>query len=227
MSRGGRDITDAAKALDVTNLIAAFSEEQIERIIGLSKSRLRYWAKTDFFRPSLAGDNPKLSYTRFYSFKDMVALRTLEMLRVQNAVPLQHLRKVAASLAHLKGDLWTRTTLYVVNRKVAIDSPEAGRPKEVLTDQYVLGVPLSRVIQDTQRDASNFLRRQEQTEGRVIRARGIAHNKPVIAGTRIPVASVVRLHEDGYSARQIIEEYPDLTQDDVVAALAYGGRAAA
>lgn len=227
MAKGRQDVADVAKALDIGNVVAAFSEEQIERIVGLKKNRLRYWAKTDFFRPALVGENQRLPYTRFYSFRDMVALRTLEMLRVQNAVPLQHLRKVAEKLAHLEGDLWTKTTLFVANRKVAVVSPETGQPKEVLTDQYIMGIPLSKVIGDTQRDVINFYRRPAQTEGQITRHRGIAHNKPIIAGTRIPVASVVRLNEDGYSPAQIIAEYPDLTLDDVAAALAYGARAAA
>jgi hypothetical protein len=42
----------AAPTLDISNVVAAFSEEQIGRMVGLTKSRLRYWAKTDFFKPS-------------------------------------------------------------------------------------------------------------------------------------------------------------------------------
>ncbi|WP_367120132.1 DUF433 domain-containing protein [Sphingomonas sp.] len=45
---------------------------------------------------------------------------------------------------------------------------------------------------------------------------------PTIAGTRIPVVSIQRLHEDGYSTQQIIAEYPRLTRADVKAALTYG-----
>lgn len=227
MAEERQDMTIAASALDIGNVVAAFSEEQIERIVGLSKGRLRYWAKTDFFRPSFVGESNKLPFSRFYSFRDMVALRTLEMLRVQNSVPLQHLRKVAEKLSHLKDSLWTETSLFVVNRKVAIVNSETGQPEEVLSGQYVLGIPLAKVIEDTQRDVIEFCRRPAQTEGRITRNRGIAHNKPIIAGTRIPVVSVVRLNEDGYSTEQIIAEYPDLTSDDVAAALAYGARAAA
>ena len=87
--------------LDVSNVLAAFSEEHVSRITGLSIYRLRYWAATGFFRPSYVEDNPRLPFSRFYSFKDVVALRTLEMLRVRNEVPLRHLRRVAERLSHL------------------------------------------------------------------------------------------------------------------------------
>jgi uncharacterized protein (DUF433 family) len=55
----------------------------------------------------------------------------------------------------------------------------------------------------------------------------VAHNAPVLAGTRIPVRAIKRFNEAGYSVAQILSEYPTLTESDVVAALAYGPKAAA
>lgn len=211
----------AAPALDISNVVAAFSEEQIERMVGLSKGRLRYWAKTEFFKPSFVED-PRLPYSRFYSFKDIVALRTLELLRVQNNVPLQHLRKVAEKLAHLRDDLWTATTLFVVNRAVIFVNPETGQPQEVVSGQYLLGIPLKKIIDDTTENIVTFRQRPERTIGQISQSRAIIRNAPVIAGTRIPVGAVKRLSEDGYSVEKIIAEYPDLRPEDVEAALRYG-----
>jgi uncharacterized protein (DUF433 family) len=45
--------------------------------------------------------------------------------------------------------------------------------------------------------------------------------KPVIAGTRIPVYLVLNLLASGYSYERIIEAYPDLTREDITAALIY------
>lgn len=224
---GKRQDRAVEPSLDISNVIAAFSEEQIGRMVGLAKGRLRYWAKTDFFKPSFVEEDGRLPYSRFYSFKDVVALRTLEMLRVQNGVPLQHLRKVAAILADLKDALWTQTTLFVFNKKVIIVNPETGQPQEVVSGQYLLGIPLAKVISDTKSDIIAFRSRPTSTFGRLARNRSIARNAWVIAGTRISVGSIVRLHEDGYSVDQIIAEYPDLTPDDVQAALSHGGRSAA
>jgi DNA-binding transcriptional MerR regulator len=142
-------------ALDISNVIAAFSEEQVQRMTGLTTGRLRYWAKTDFFKPSFAEENQRLPYSRFYSFKDVVALRTLEMLRVQNRVPLQQLRAVAERLAHLKDDLWATTTLFVENGKVAIVNPETRTAYEV-AGGYLLGVSLKKVIDDATADILAF-----------------------------------------------------------------------
>lgn len=209
----------AAPALDIGNVVAAFSEEQIERITGLTKGRLRYWARTDFFKPSFVEEDPRLPFSRFYSFKDVVTLRTLELLRVQNSVPLQHLRKVAAKLSHLKDDLWTKTTLFVVNKEVVFINPENKKAEAVLSGQYLLGIPLKKVIEDTSADIVNFSQRRAGTTGHVTRNRAIARNAWVVSGTRIPTGAILRLHEDGYSDAHIIEEYPDLTPEDIHAAL--------
>lgn len=45
--------------------------------------------------------------------------------------------------------------------------------------------------------------------------------KPVIAGTRIPVYLILNLLASGYTTERIIEAYPGLTQDDIIAALSY------
>jgi uncharacterized protein (DUF433 family) len=48
---------------------------------------------------------------------------------------------------------------------------------------------------------------------------------PCVAGTRIPVATVVGLVANGLSIEDIRAEYPQLTADDVQACLAYAARA--
>jgi len=207
--------------LDIDDVIAAFSEEQVRRLTGLTKGRLRYWDRTGFFSPSHVAENRRIPFSRFYSFKDVVALRTLEMLRVQNNVPLQHLRKVAEKLAHLGPDMWARTEFYAVDRKVIVVSPGTGLHHEALSGQYLLPIRLRQVVEDTYRDAAAMRERPAESIGRITRARGICHNAPVVAGTRIPVAAIQRLHEDGYSAERIIEEYPDLAPADVRAAIEY------
>ena len=210
----------------MSDVIAAFSEEHVYRLTGLSKSRLRYWDKTGFFAPSYMDQNPRVPFSRIYSFKDIVALRVLEMLRVQNSVPLQHLRKVAESLSELGDDKWTSTTLWVMNKKVIIRPSGDERPREVVSGQYILGIELKRVVADTEKDIKAMRTRSNDAIGHVVKMRGVSRNAWVISGTRIRVNSIKRLHEDGYSIEQIIAEYPDLTEEDVLAALKHDKAAA-
>jgi uncharacterized protein (DUF433 family) len=208
--------------LNVSNVVAAFTEEQVERLTGLSKTQLRYWDRTGFFSPAYADDKPGLPYGRLYSFKNIVALRTLAMLRVQHNVPLQHLRRVAERLAHLRDDLWTQTKLWVLKREVVFENPETGLPEVVVSGQYVIDIPLSRIVADTDRDVAKLRERSPDQIGHISRIKGVASNARVVAGTRIHVDSIRRLHEDGYTVEQIIGEYPDLTEADITAVLEDG-----
>jgi uncharacterized protein (DUF433 family) len=82
-------------------------------------------------------------------------------------------------------------------------------------------------LADTKRDAGKLLRRPDAKIGKVERSRRVLRNVPVIAGTRIPTAAIKRYKEAGFTVDQIIAEYPDLTANDVEAALAYEENSAA
>jgi len=45
--------------------------------------------------------------------------------------------------------------------------------------------------------------------------------KPVIKGTRIPVYFILELLANGWSFEDILENYPQLTREDILAAIKY------
>jgi uncharacterized protein (DUF433 family) len=49
----------------------------------------------------------------------------------------------------------------------------------------------------------------------------ILYGKPVIKGTRISVELVLERMSDGQNFQEIIQNYPDLKEDDLFACLAY------
>ena len=49
--------------------------------------------------------------------------------------------------------------------------------------------------------------------------------KPVIKGTRLAVEFIVDLVAQGWSEREILENYPGLTRDDIRASLSYASAA--
>ncbi|MBX9602018.1 MAG: DUF433 domain-containing protein [Bryobacteraceae bacterium] len=49
----------------------------------------------------------------------------------------------------------------------------------------------------------------------------ICSGKPVIRGTRIMVRSILGMIAGGYAADQIVESYPELSREDVMAAVEY------
>ena len=53
----------------------------------------------------------------------------------------------------------------------------------------------------------------------------IHHGDACIRGTRIPVSMILGSLADGLTANEIIQEYPQLKQDDIQAALSYASEA--
>lgn len=54
----------------------------------------------------------------------------------------------------------------------------------------------------------------------------ICGGRPSIKGTRIWVSLILDMLADGMSEADLLTEYPQLTHDDVLAAIAYGAEAA-
>ncbi len=50
---------------------------------------------------------------------------------------------------------------------------------------------------------------------------GIHHGEPCIRGTRVPVATIVGSLADGMATEEVLREYPQLSREDVLAALEY------
>ena len=203
-------------------VIAAFTEEQAERLTGVSQRQLRYWTNDAFFEPSLAypGDKDGLPAMRLYSFRDLVCLKVINALRNEANIPLSHLRRVKSTLLQLKEDLWVKTTLFALGRKVVFVNPENGERQEALTGQGVLRIPLN-VVTGHMEDAVRAMRvRETSIIGRIdTRTRG--KNNPVIAGTRITVDAIRSFSEAGYSIEAIMYQYPSLKAEDIEAALAF------
>ena len=55
---------------------------------------------------------------------------------------------------------------------------------------------------------------------------GIHHGKPCIKGTRVPVSVIVGSVAEGNSAERIIESWPQLSPEDIRAALKFAAAAA-
>lgn len=208
-------------------VVAAFSEEQVERLTSISKSQLRYWDRTKFFSPSYGDDDRRRAYSRLYSFRDLVCLSVLNSLRNEAQVPLSHLRKVKERLADLGDDMWAKTTLYVLNRRVVFNNPTTKAREDVVTHQGVLPIPLIVVKGRMEEAVKRLWARGTGKVGTIEKLRNVVHNQPVIAGTRIPIRAIKNFYEAGYTVKRIIAEYPDLTEKDVQVALAYKGEKSA
>jgi uncharacterized protein (DUF433 family) len=53
----------------------------------------------------------------------------------------------------------------------------------------------------------------------------ICHGAPTVRGLRYPVESLLELLSAGMTIEEILDDYPDLERDDVLAALEFGALA--
>lgn len=202
------------------NVVAGFTEEQAHRLSRVSLRQLRSWAKDGFFTPSLDLTEAGFPGRRLYTFRDLACLRVINTLRNESKVPLQRLRSVKTKLHHLGEDMWAKTTLYVLNRRVQIHNPDTGAPEEVMTGQAVLQIPLVAVSNDMRGAIRELRARPAETYGQINTKIG-GKKDPVIAGTRIPVRTIKAFSDQGYTVPEITQQYPSLTREDVEAALRY------
>jgi uncharacterized protein (DUF433 family) len=202
-------------------LIAAFSEDHVARLTGLSHGQLRSWDRAGFFQPRYAYQDRHVPYSRVYSFQDVVGLRTIAVLMKEYRISLQKLRKVAQELIRRGYDHWAEVKLYVVKGQVHFRPDLNADSIEGVWDGQLAMVPIIDVINDVEARVQELKKRDASQLGHVERNKYVARNSAVIAGTRIPTAAIRRFKEAGYTVEQIIRQYPALTAEDVQAALVH------
>lgn len=207
-----------------STVVSAFTEEQVGRLTGITKNQLRRWDRTNFYHPEFADENRRTPFSRVYSFKDIVSLQILGALQNDLGISLQHLRKVKEKLAHLGDDKWSKVKLYVVKKEVVFHDESMGEFRGILSGQIVISPIVLESVKTKMEEAVSQLHSRDRSKvGLVERHRRIASNSWVVAGTRIPIDAVKSFSNAGYTTEQIIDEYPDLTQEDVRAAIAHDG----
>jgi uncharacterized protein (DUF433 family) len=202
------------------NEIFAFSIDRASRLSGLSVSRLRRWDQIGLYSPEFADEDRSRSYSRIYSFRDIVGLRTLAQLRAR--VPLGELRKLGEWLQRHYDAPWSSLRFYLMGRKVLVADPDSGLKITIRPpgQQPLPAFEMEEIARDTRRAIEQLQERQPENIGRITRHRHVLSNVPVIAGTRIPTSAIWDYHEAGYDISAILREYPQLTSDDVEAAIA-------
>jgi DNA-binding transcriptional MerR regulator len=195
----------------------AFTTEKVRALTGLTARQLQYWDEEGFLSPSLRRRGGK-GRRRLYTFRDLVSLRVAAALR-RDGISLQLIRRV---VTHLRGLDYehplSELRFWSVNDRLWFEEADTIREARQPTQTVVSAtVPLAAIVADIETQIVQLDRREP---GKLEKRRGTLGSKLLIAGTRIPVASVKRLRADGADEAEILRLYPDLTVADVRAALA-------
>lgn len=213
-------------ALSGDAVIGAFGVEHVTRITGLSLRQLGHWDRIGFFRPSLVTTMTGKRPMRVYSFRDVVGLRVIAVLKNEHGVSTQQLRKAAAELTAYADMPWTTLRITVCKGEVGFIDPATGRGQGAFSGQYVM-VPVIDQDWHVRRALDDLSRRDAAQIGAFERHRNVAHNARVFAGTRVPVRAVKRFLEAGYSTPEILREYPSLRAEEVESIASESSRQAA
>ncbi len=200
----------------------AFTVEQVRALTGLSAHQLSYWVETEFFQPDLSHGGT----ARLFTFRDVVGLRAIAILRNEQGIPLQELRKVGEWLLKYHHKPWSGLRLFVSGRRVYVSDPDTGARLGARDPEqaYLPTVDLLKIANDTGERVEVLRRRRQEQYGKIERKRDVARNAPRLSGTRIPTSAIWAFHLAHFSADQIVREYPTLTEADVRAAIEYEGQ---
>lgn len=70
------------------------------------------------------------------------------------------------------------------------------------------------------------MKTEEELLERIVVNPKIMGGKPIVLGTRITVEQVLKLLAQGLSAKEILKDYPHLTEEDISAVLLYAAKVA-
>jgi tetratricopeptide (TPR) repeat protein len=115
-------------------LAQRFTRREVGRILGVEPSRLRYWERLRLVQPRARWGE------RFYSFGDLVALRTIQRL-IASHIPARRVRSTVASYEQQFGGpslLLQELTLIERAGRLAVIPPGADAPFDPLARQWLL-----------------------------------------------------------------------------------------
>ena len=111
-----------------------YTQREVGRILGVDARRLRYWERLRLVRPQARWGE------RFYSFGDLVALRTVKRL-TDNRIPARRLRRAVHLVEQQFGASplpLQELRLFEQGRDVLVIPPGAARPFSPLKQQWIL-----------------------------------------------------------------------------------------
>lgn len=185
------------------------------RVIGINERRLWDWNDNGMIQPSQKTRIGGRSVWTF-TFDDLVQGRTLKELENRGA----HIRSVRR-LVEAVTDGKFRTPLSqlhwaVGGHEVFVGYPDGNWYGGRKPTQAVMRDILD--LDDIRNQTRKALQRPKEDAGQTERRRGAMGSQELFAGTRVPIESVVRYLEHGFSNTRILQAFPSLTKADIALA---------
>ena len=201
--------------------VFALSADQVRKLTGLTDRQLRYWDKTGFFSPSYGEANRRRPFSRVYSFRDVVGLRAIAILR--DRVSLQQLRAIGAWLQTHYDHPWSSLKFQIDGARINFYDPisQTWVSTNPRGQAYLPTFNMQDVADEMICAAQRLRERAADDVGKIVQSRFVLNNAPVLAGTRIPTSIVWNFVRSGHNAADILLKFPSLTLEDIESAVVY------
>lgn len=191
--------------------LVVFTRARVADLAGVRQSRLNYWERTELVRPTVSERLTPRRAVRLYDFQDMMSVLIIAELRGQQ-ISLQHIRQIVSHLRERAFKV-SEVVFAIAGRRVHFQTPDGKWEDTVQRGQIVLHQVLK--LAPLRARVERAADRDPETVGQIERRRGAHGSKPLIAGTRVPVASVRAFLDDGADIGAILAAYPSLEPADV------------
>jgi uncharacterized protein (DUF433 family) len=208
----------------MTAMVQAFTQDAVSRIVGLSRRQLDYWDHTGVISPSIAPFEGR-GLQPLYSFRDLIKLKVGAEMRRRHIRPSRIKRTIEKLEERGFDDPFVSVrflvepdgseVLYV---DPSVKAPMSARDVDQLAEP--INLPLRDIRSGLEASITEHLKRPT---GQIRSFRNLQGSAPVVEGTRIPVEKISALAEDGWDTDRIVAAFPDLTPEDVTAALLHAG----
>jgi uncharacterized protein (DUF433 family) len=193
--------------------LVALTRDLAADAAGLSRRQAQYWATTGVAEPTIVQQVSPRKVVRLYAFEELMALLVAAELKRRGA-SLQKIRKI---VHHLRTRGYqqplTQLVFATIDREIYFQHSDgtweyADNPSQIVMWEVLALEPLRARIRQA-------AARREDSVGRIERRRGTLGGKAVVAGTRIPVATIQQYLDRGRSTEQIVAALPGLETEDV------------
>lgn len=195
----------------VDGSVVMFTEDRVRALAGISYSQIRYWAR-GLALPTVDRRITTHHGVRLYDFDATLTILVLAELK-RRGHSLQHLRQVA-SYVRSEGLRFSELRFATSGSRVHFQRPDGGWQDADSTQQLEPEVVPLQPLRAKVRAAQG---RDPETVGRREKRRGSMGSKELVAGTRVPVATVRRYLARGIPVAEVLEAFPVLSEQDVEA----------
>lgn len=206
--------------------LGTFTVREAARVVGLPEAQIWRWVRAGVLVPAFTDSSRWLGFRYTLSFQDLVTLRTLRELRESNVLA-QDLTRAAAFLKRNYGRPRSALRIGLDGRDVVFYEPgtddlisASHLGQKVAKDLVRVDLLADEIAASVQKART----RQPEQIGKTERSKHVMGGCEVLAGTRIPVSTILDFYHAGYDVDAILAEYLDLHREDIDASIEYEAR---